>query len=88
MRIVAIVGGASFAHTFSAADGGTTWATWAGTIGALTLGLASLPVSNAIANRASGSERRLALVYVVTFVATSIGVALVGVGVNRLLIHT
>jgi hypothetical protein len=85
MRIVAIVGGASFGHAFSSANAATTWATWAGTVIAVIVGLVSLPVSNAIARRASGSERQLAIVYVVTFVATSSGVALVAIAVSRLL---
>ena len=85
MRLVAIVGGASFGRVFSAANGTPTWAVWTGAVIALTLGVTSLPVSNAIARRASGSERGLAIVYVVTFIATSSGVALVAIGVSWLL---
>jgi hypothetical protein len=84
--MVAIIGGASFAHAFSAADGGSTWATWGGTAVALTLGVASLPVSNAVVRRASNSERQLAIIYAVTFLATSIGVALIAIGVGWLLV--
>ena len=85
MRMVAIVGGASAGHAVSAAAGGASWATWAGTVIALTAGLASFPASNAISRIASGSERWLAIVYVVTFLATSGGVALVAVATSRLL---